>query len=438
MQELNSTKTSNATLYYGVAGLIGLLTALLGTLFHTLVDFLQANLVIVPTHLGLSGWQSALFLGLVSALMLCSAVALVRHFAPEASGSGVQEVEGGMAGVRQIRSLRVLCVKFFGGLLSLGAGLVGGREGPTIHMGAAIAQALVPRGRFLVHEARALLGAGAAAGLTAAFSSPVAAVLFVIEEARDAFPFRPRTYYAVILASAASAWVTVLVMGRQPFMVIHAIAPALSSYPLFIILGLVLGALGVAFNRLVLQCLDYARQVSVQYSPYLWPALLGLAVGALLYWLPEATGGGESLIERLVQQPMSVGVLGLLALARLVMTLTSYAAGTPAGIFAPILALATVVSIFLGQLLLLFFHLPDELLLALAVAGMAGLFASTVRAPLVGVVLIVELTGAYSLALPSLLCVMSSSLVAERLGGRPLYEQLLERTLNLAKQKRVQ
>lgn len=425
--------TKNVT-YYSVALGIGVLTALVGTVFHQLVDYMQQIMPLLPTKLGLSGWQAHVFLSLLVIGMLCSAVALVRHIAPEASGSGIQEVEGAMLGLRQMRWQRVLPVKFIGGVLALGAGLVGGREGPTIHMGASIAQAVAERFKVAVQDVRSLLGAGAAAGLTTAFSAPIASALFIIEEARDTFPYSKRSYYAVILACGASAIVTFALMGSRPFMAIQTEVAALSYYPLFVVLGILLGVLGVAFNKITLVCLDWSSQVSVRYSPYLWPVLLGALIGPLLLTLPQATGGGEPLVEQIVNSPLSLGILFLLVIIRLVMTATSYAAGTPAGIFAPILALATVFSVCFGKVLTLFIYLPPEFLATLAVAGMAGLFASTISAPMVGVVLIMELTGNYALAVPCLLCAISAGVVASMLKGRPIYELLLERTLRLAGQ----
>lgn len=434
MSQARSRFLPQSLTFYVIALLIGFATALVGTVFHVTVVFMQAQLPKLPTYVGAEGWLAAVSLGVLCAAMLCSAVALVRRFAPEASGSGVQEVEGAMAGLRHVRWQRVLPVKFFGGLLSLGAGLVGGREGPTIHMGASIAQALAQRVTLAVSEARALLGAGAAAGLTTAFNAPVASVLFVIEEARGVFPYSIRNYYAVILASGASVLMTIALMGPTPFMALSADAPEFVLYPIFVLLGAVLGAMGVAFNKLVLVSLDYAQQFTTRHSAYAWPLVLGLCIGPMVLYLPDATGGGESLVERLVHSHLSLGLLALLAVTRLVMTLASYASGSPAGIFAPILAIAAVFSIFFGKLLMLFLPLPSDILVALAVAGMAGLFSSTIRAPMVGVVLIMELTGAYGLAVPSFLCAMTASVVAVSCGGRPIYELLLERTLRLAGQ----
>lgn len=427
-----SASPLNNAAYLGIALLLGGLTALVGGAFHEGVSQLGRVYAGLSQTLTLAAPWSYLLMALVSASAFCLAVAIVRRFAPEASGSGVQEVEGAMAGERYVRWHRVLPVKFIGGLLSLGAGLVGGREGPTIHMGASLAQALVERFRLSGADAKALLGAGAAAGLTAAFSAPVASVLFIIEEARGTFPYSKRTYHAVIAAAAACGVLTIWWQGGAPFMAIHAQTMPVSFLWAFVLLGALLGGVGVLFNRVILFSLDAAARLSQHVSPYVLPACLGIMIGPLILWFPQATGGGEHVVEVLVQHPLSIGMLGLLVVARFVMTASSYAAGAPAGIFAPILALAVVVSLFVGNVLALFVSVPDGAMVAFAVAGMAGLFASSIRAPMVGVVLIIELTGAHAALMPSLLCAATAAIVAMALGGQPIYDQLLQRTLRLA------
>jgi len=356
---------------------------------------------------------------LFSAVMFCLAVALVRSVAPEASGSGVQEIEGAMAGLRNIRWKRVLPVKFIGGTLALGAGLIGGREGPTIHMGASIAKALGSWFSFSQKDTRALWGAGGAAGLTAAFNAPMASVLFILEEARNVFPYNVRTYSAVIIACGFSAIATVAISGSTPFMALTSMAMPLSFLPAFIGLGVVLGSVGVVFNRMVLAGLDLSLQIGLRFSPYLIPALLGVVIGPMLVVFPEATGGGESLAVSIINNPLPIGLLGLVVLIRFFGTVASYSSGAPAGIFAPILALATASSVFLAELLNLIMPLPPGGIVAFAVAGMAGLFASTVRAPLVGMVLVAELTGSYVLVIPVLLTAIMANIVADALGGAP-------------------
>ncbi|CAM4382228.1 H(+)/Cl(-) exchange transporter ClcA [Kerstersia similis] len=420
--------------YYFLAAIIGTLTGVLGSAFHSLVERSLAWSRHLPETLQLSGPLLYIVMALFSAVMFCAAVALVRRYAPEASGSGVQEIEGAMQGLREIRWQRVLPVKFIGGTLALGAGLVGGREGPTIHMGASIAKAISSRFTLAAEQARALWGAGGAAGLTAAFNAPLASIAFIIEEARDAFPYRINTYGAVIIACGFSGLTTTALTGSIPYMSMSAEHMPTYFLPAFIVLGLVLGVLGVVFNRAIIAGLNLSQKVGLKVSPYLIPALLGLIIGPMLILFPEATGGGESLAVALVSNPLPIGLLGLVILLRFFLTAASYSTGVPAGIFAPILALATTSSILFATLLGYVITLPPGAMVAFAAAGMAGLFSSTVRSPLVGIILVLELTGTYALAIPSLLTAVTAHLVAAGLGGKPIYEVLLARTLRLAGQ----
>jgi CIC family chloride channel protein len=127
----------------------------------------------------------------------------------------------------------------------------------------------------------------------------------------------------------------------------------------------------------------------------------------------------------------------LIAVVRFVGTMASYPVGVPAGIFSPMLAFATMMGLIAGtliEMLLAAAALPVPPLIgaAFAVAAMGGLFSATIRAPLVGVVLVVELTGGYELILPVIITCVTAHVVAEWLHGRPIYEVLLERSLRLA------
>lgn len=418
--------------YYAIAILVGLGVGVVGTLFHLATD--QAAtwpaLVreILPPQLFMAGMAAT------AAIMVVCSVFLVRAFCPEAAGSGVQEIEGAMEGLRPVRWARILPVKFVGGLLSLGSGLVVGREGPTIHMGAAVAQAGAEFFRLTERDTRGLLAAGGAAGLAAAFNAPLAAVLFVIEETRRQFPYGLRTYTAVILASAVSAIVTEGIAGVGPDMRIVAPDVPLYLLPAFAGLGAVLGVVGVIFNRALIWSLDTARSIGLRFSFYLIPAIVGAAIGILRIVRPEATLGGERLVITMVGENLPILVVAGVVCIRFVMTMTSYSAGTPGGIFAPILALATATGLLFGLGLNSVIELPQGMLVGFGIAAMGGLFSSSIRAPLVGMVLVVELTGAYALLLPAMLCCVFANIVADALGGEPIYEMLLNRTLRLAGQ----
>lgn len=431
----NPASGGNDAVYYALAILVGTATGLIGALFHIVVELLLNLHRTIRVAIENQLFELAVFMGL-SMAMVAVALYLTRRFAPEAGGSGVQEIEGALEGLREVRWLRVLPVKFVAGIAALGSGLVLGREGPTIHMGAAVGAATSTGVRLDDTERKGLIAAGAAAGLAAAFNAPLAAVLFIIEETRRQFPYTLKTYSAVILASALSGFMTEEVAGVGPELKILVQAPPLWHYPIFLVLGALLGAFGVAFNRILLGCLDGTDRLTDR-LPYLFPLVFAAIVGVLVSLLPDATGGGDDFVYRMVHSPESYG-LGLLLVifaVRSVTTFGSYTCRIPGGIFAPMLALATLTGLIFGTVIALVVPGGSQLdAVGMAIAAMGGLFTGTVRAPLVGCVLVMELTGSYDLMLPTILTCVTANLAAHHLKGEPIYELLLDRTLRLARQ----
>lgn len=409
----------------------------MGAAFHLTVDALLRWPSWLVARFG-SGPETILMAAGIAAAGLLLAFALTRRVAPEAAGSGVQEIEGAMEGLRTVRWRRILPVKFVGGVLGLSSGLVAGREGPTIHMGASIAAAISEKLKLGRDDMRGLLAAGAAAGLAAAFNAPLAAILFIVEETRKQFHYTFRSYVGVICASAASAMGMGLVGGTAPPLRIAALEQPLWLLPAFVLLGVFLGGLGVVFNRCLLGALDWTA-ATFRRAPFVPALLVGAAVGALAIVLPEAVGGGELLIPHLVARDLPLATLMLVAVLRFVGTMASYPVGVPGGIFSPMLTLATTVGLGIAMLMEGAMAaggvaVPPSMGAAFAIAAMGGLFAATIRAPLVGVVLAVELTGAYALILPLLVTCVTAHVISDWLKGRPIYELLLERTLRLSGQ----
>lgn len=424
-------KTGSAQARYIVlAALVGLLAGALGSLFHLAIN----EAVLWPDHLRqwLDGPLLVLVASLITMTLTLVAVFMVRRVAPEASGSGVQEIEGAMEGLRVVRWAKILPVKFFGGIIAIGSGLVLGREGPTIHIGASLAAMISSRVKLTESEQRGLLAAGAAAGLACAFNAPIAGILFVIEETRKQFPYSFRTYMGVIAAAILAILMTQIIGGMAPDMTLSSPEMPLSLLPAFAMLGCLLGIVGVALNASILRALNFAGWMHER-APYLYPALVGLFVGALFILLPKTVTGGESVVSELVAEKPAFLLLIALAFLRFATMVGSYSSGVPGGIFAPILALAACVGLAFGTAVENL--LPDfgSVTVAFAIAAMGGLFTASVRAPIVGVVLTLELTGSYQLAMPLLTTCLVANLSAQWLGGRPIYEELLDRTLRQAK-----
>ncbi|WPL14001.1 MULTISPECIES: H(+)/Cl(-) exchange transporter ClcA [Thiorhodovibrio] len=410
---------------YLAATLVGAFAGLIGGAFHALLDQASSSRDVLRELLGSAPVPGWLLLMLLGALVLVCAMWLVRRFAPETAGSGVQEVESILASARKLHWKRVLPIKFVAGTLAVGSGLVLGREGPTIHMGAALGQMASERLGPRPGANRALIAAGAAAGLATAFNAPLAAIVFVTEELREHFDYRFATIQSVILACCAAVIVSGWMLGQGPDMPMPDLDMApLRSLPLFLLLGILIGALGGLFNRLLLGSVAAFRALGTP-GAYIAAAMTGLFLGALIWFAPATVGGGETLVENLLHgQPALFFLLALLAV-RLLTTVGSYGLGLPGGIFAPMLALGTICGAAFA--VLVSFAAPAIALQpeVFAVAAMGALFAATVRAPLTGIILVIELTGAQALALPIILTCLSATFTAEGLGGRPIYSSLL-------------
>ena len=417
----------------GLGGLIGLLVGGVAAAFRLVVDALVTQreaLFAALAPVSVLGWLGPI---LVVGLSLLAAAELVRRFAPEAGGSGIQEIEGALEDERRLRWQRVLPVKFLGAALALGSGAVLGREGPTVHMGGALGAMISDRFRLTAQNRNILVAAGAAAGLSAAFNAPIAGILFVFEEMRRRFKFHFTSIEAVLVAAAVADLVVRLVTGQGPViqMLDFPELPlgALWFFPLF---GALFGGFGVAFNGLLigtLKGIDRLPAVAHRLSPF----VIGAGLGALGYWLPDAVGGGYGAIGDALAGRIAGGVLLSFFAIRFVATLLSYGSGAPGGIFAPMLALGTLFGMWFGTSI---HELAPQLVPhagVFAVAGMAAFFAATVRAPMTGVALAVEMTGNFDQILPLIFTCVGAGLAAQALGGRPIYALLLERTLRVAR-----
>lgn len=365
-----------------------------------------------------------LLLGLVGASL---AVYLVRRFAPEAAGSGIPHVKAVLHGLSPMHWRRLLAVKFAGGVAGIGAGLGLGREGPTIQMGAAVGQMVGAWFSCTMRERRTLIAAGAGAGLAAAFNAPLAGLVFVLEEVqRD---FSAGVFTATLIACAVADVTTRLLLGQLPvFHVQVGEIPSLSLLPFAVLLGVIAAFLGVLFNRVLLRSLDFFGRLR-HWPAWMTGGLVGLCAGGVAIFAPLAVGGGQRLLEVTL-----AGQLPLLALAgffvlRFALTMASYGCGAPGGIFAPLLVLGAQIGLGVGAFAGRFVPEAMSHPHIFAVVGMAAYFTAIVRAPLTGIVLMVEMTGSYALVLPLLAACLTAYGVADFLGDRPVYEALLEREL---------
>jgi chloride channel protein, CIC family len=413
-----------------LSGIAGAGAGLLCGLFRLALEEADRLRTAVPVW-----WHAQPLLG-CSLLVVGAATAtafsatLVRRFSEYAVGSGIPHVEAAISGELSPAPFNLLPVKFAGGLLAIGAGLALGREGPCVQMGATLAHLLGKTFGRNTADCRSLLAAGAGAGLAAAFNAPLAGSAFVLEELIR--QFETRNAIAALGASGSAIVVARLFTGPAPDFVVTTIPyPALSDNLLCFALGVAAGLLGAGYNRVLLGALAIADRFAR------WPvevraAIVGAAAGALAWFAPGLAGGGDALTQHTLDGTEALALLPLIFMLRLVFGAVSYAAGTPGGLFAPLLVLGAQMGFLFGALFDPGASDPTAHAATFAVVGMAAFFTAVVRAPLTGIILVTEMTDNSRLLLAA--C-FSAIAVATMLREPPIYDALKERTLALWRKK---
>ena len=407
---------AGAALVGGITGILGV-----GFLFFLGEGTKLRNELIVT----LAGWPLGTGWLLISCTVAgASALAawMVHDFSPTAGGSGVPYVEKILRGREQPRHGWVLPVKFFGGLIALSSGLVLGREGPLVQMGSVIGEKL---GRLFPQMRNAwkpLMAAGAGAGLATAFNAPVGGTVFILEEV-----LRKVTPLAFVLAATATT--TAITVQRGIFhMKQDYAAPAMPDIPtsaiwLFFLFGAVIGFFGAGYNRLLMALVTLAERLR-SIPGVVRAAVIGFVIGSIAWFLPGWVGGGDTITQSVLNGRFQIGLFLGIAAVRFFIGPISYAAGTPGGLFAPVIALGALFGAAAGCAQQI---VAPELVIspvAFAVAGMAAFFTATIRAPITGIVICMEMTGSYTLFFPLLATCLGAYLVPTLMKNLPIYDAL--------------
>jgi CIC family chloride channel protein len=419
----------------GWAAMVGMITGLIGTFFQIWVHQILNQRELLARSLSDRPWLYWTIPCLISAGMVTLSFWLMRKFSPDTGGSGIPQIEGRLEGIMLFNWQRVLPIKFFGGLLSLGAGMVGGFEGPTIQIGGSIGLMVGQWFRANQEQVRVLIASGAAAGLTAAFNAPLAGIVFITEEVKPTFLNWDVAYRAIAIACTFATIVERSLRGQGSVISLTKyVRVPLETLWIFVLLGIFFGILGYLFNHYLFRALDWFS--GLPSFPYratgLW---VGGTIGLLSLVSIPITGTGEAAIMWAFNNEIPSVILILVFILRFFLTLFCYGSGAIGGIFAPMLAIATIASLGFAKEIHHFFpsQVPEPGVMALA--GMGALVSATVRAPLTSILLTIEMTDNYFVILPLLITCLVSSMVAQVLGGQPIYTVLLQRII--AKQAKL-
>jgi len=347
---------------------------------------------------------------------------LLYKYFPDARGSGVPQTKAALFARGGRISLRTVFGKFFCTSATLASGIPLGREGPSVQVGAGIASVL---GRVLglrPEKVKALIPVGAAAAVAAAFNTPLAAVLFALEEVVG--DLHAPVLGSVVLASATSWAVLRLLLGNDPLFKVpqyQLVSPA--EFLIYAVLGLLGGLLSVAFTKSLLELRERFVRLPRK-TMWFQPAVGGVVVGIMGWFVPQTLGVGYSHVGQVLNGGMALRLMVLLLVLKLIGVVVSYASGNAGGIFGPALFLGAMLGGAVGSIAHNLFPGHVATAGAYALVGMGTAFAGIVRAPMTSVVMIFETTRDYAVIVPLMISNLVSFFVSSRFQRQPIYELL--------------
>lgn len=406
--------------------LIGICSGLVISLFRWALHLVENNREHIYTFLLINDWYWTIGWFLLLALTALLLDKLTKY-EPLAAGSGIPQVKGAILGFIKMRWFRILWTKLIAGVIGIGAGLSLGREGPSIQLGAVTAQGISRFFKRTRLEERYLLTSGASAGLAAAFNAPLAGVIFALEELH-------RNFSVVVLLPAMAAAMTATVISRLLFG--HdtifdffglPVLP-LEYYGYVVLISLIVGLAGVVFNAGLLN-------ISRFYSLSIFPNSLSKSIFALFcagilgFFLPQVLGGGNTLINEISKTSYPLQALLVLLVGKFIFTMLSYGCGVPGGFFLPMLVIGALTGSVLSSIMISMDILNPFFNSNIIVIAMAAFFSASVRAPITGTILIMEMTGSFQHMLVLSIASMVAFIAAELCHSKPIYEELLARSL---------
>jgi len=347
---------------------------------------------------------------------------LLYCFFPDARGSGVPQTKAALYARGGRISLGAVFGKFFCTSATLASGIPLGREGPAVQVGAGIASVLGRSLGLRPEKVKALVPVGAAAAVAAAFNTPLAAVLFSLEEVVG--DLHAPVLGSVVLASATSWAMLRLLLGNDPlfqvpqYQLVHP-----GEFGIYAVLGVAGGLVSVAFTQLLLwmraRFLRFPRK-----TVWFQPVAGGLTVGVMGWFVPQLLGVGYKHVGEALNGNMALKVMILLLVLKFFAVVTSYASGNAGGIFGPSLFLGAMLGGIVGNVANHF--LPNYVGTpgAYALVGMGTAFAGIVRAPMTSVVMIFEITRDYAVIVPLMISNLVSFFISSRFQKQPIYEVL--------------
>jgi CIC family chloride channel protein len=349
---------------------------------------------------------------------------LLYRFFPDARGSGVPQTKAALYAREGRITLSTVLGKFFCTSVTLASGIPLGREGPAVQVGGGIASVLGRALGLRPEKVKSLIPVGAAAAVAAAFNTPLAAVLFALEEVVG--DLHAPVLGSVVLASATSWGILRLLLGNDPlFQVPQYQLVNWGELLVYGVLGVAGGLVSAGFTQLLLRSRAWFLRLPRK-TVWYQPLAGGLLVGAMGWFVPQVMGVGYAYVGDVLNDGLALKLMLLVLVLKLVGTAISYASGNAGGIFGPSLFLGAMLGGAVGSVAHSYFPSQVAMPGAYALVGMGTAFAGIVRAPMTSVVMIFEITRDYAVIVPLMISNLVSYFIASRIQRDPIYEVLAE------------
>ena len=415
-QEVAHPRTSVQLCLLGIVG--GVCAASLIILFRLCVEWLQSTGLTTLQGWFNSDWPAYLLLPLVSVglILLIAYITGFKHYR-----MGIPFVIHRVKYYYGHIPFRTTINQFFGGMLALAGGFVVGREGPSVHLGASGSSFLGQWLRLPYNSIRILAGCGIAAGISASFNTPFAAVIFVMEVVLR--EYKIHIFVPVMLAAACGSVLTRIVFGEfneLSFLSFNAFSQWMYLY--LVLLGVLLGMLATLFNHQLMRVMTFFRPVSMVWRLVL-AALITGTVGTLL---PEAWGANFVDVEKLFDRDPGTLLLCAILVSKVILAVCAIGLGVPGGIIGPVM----VIGMLAGAVLLLplsyFINVP-EFTSSFALLGIAGMLTAVLHAPLAALSAVMELSYSPQIILPAMLVIVPAYVTATQFfGNRSIFIRQLD------------
>lgn len=311
--------------------------------------------------------------------------------------------------------------QFFGGMVALASGFVVGREGPSVHLGAA-GSSFIGHGLKLPYNSiRILCGCGIAAGISASFNTPFAAVIFVMEVVLR--EYKIHIFIPVMLAAACGSLMTRAVFGQvHELSFLHFQDLTFWQYPYLIVFGVILGCVAALFNNQLMRVIKFFRPVKM-----IWRLLIAATITAAFgYFLPESMGAGLDVAYDFIHAE-NIWLLVAILVAKFILTLTAIGLGVPGGVIGPVYVLGMLLGAILAIPLGYFMVDAEGLTNSYALLGIAGLLTAVLHAPLAALSSVMELSYSHDVILPAMLVIVPAYVTSTQfLGNSSIFIRQLD------------